>query len=106
MIVYSRGDHVLQRETKCAGGFVLCRFMEQDVALILALLTAAGFQLRRDDPAAMKARRCSAKNVDSSDCCHVDSQATDWCPDGGSERELFGRHCRLLGPCACMESGT
>ena len=30
------------------------RFTEQDVALILALLTAAGFQLRRDNPAAMK----------------------------------------------------
>ncbi|KAK9827685.1 hypothetical protein WJX81_008109 [Elliptochloris bilobata] len=30
------------------------RFAEQDVALIWGLLNAAGFQLRRDDPAAMK----------------------------------------------------
>lgn len=35
----------------------LRRFSEQDVALILALLKAAGFQLRHDDPAAMKVRR-------------------------------------------------
>lgn len=36
------------------------RFSEQDVALILALLKAAGFQLRHDDPAAMKVRRACA----------------------------------------------
>ena len=31
------------------------RFGEQDVALIFALLNSVGFQLRSDDPAAMKA---------------------------------------------------
>ena len=31
-----------------------CRFSEQDVALIFSLLSIAGFQLRADDPAAMK----------------------------------------------------
>ena len=33
-----------------------CRFSEQDVALVFSLLSIAGFQLRSDDPCAMKVR--------------------------------------------------
>ncbi len=44
------------------------------MALILALLTAAGFQLRRDDPVAMKVRlgqhaRCLEPDVDRAPRC-------------------------------------
>lgn len=42
--VYSLLDHLRER------------FAEQDVALIFALLNSIGYQLRSDDPAAMKAR--------------------------------------------------
>ena len=40
--LYSLLDHLRQR------------FSEQDVALIFALLNSVGYQLRSDDPAAMK----------------------------------------------------
>lgn len=39
------------------------RFSEQDVALIFSLLSIAGFQLRSDDPAAMKVGRISISSI-------------------------------------------
>ncbi len=40
-----------------------CRFSEQDVALIFSLLSIAGFQLRSDDPAAMKVGQVPSSGI-------------------------------------------
>ena len=44
----------VDRATTSQGLCWVRRFSEQDVALIFSLLSTAGFQLRSDDPAAMK----------------------------------------------------
>ena len=46
-----------------------CRFSEQDVALIFSLLSIAGFQLRSDDPAAMKVGQLPSSGIKQMKWC-------------------------------------